>query len=101
MNSVGVKSRRYINFGVENDDKDPKTKTGDHLRISKFKNIFAKGYTPNWSEEVFVSKQLKNCPEFILVVLNDEEIFETFYKKELQKINEKEFRVEKVNKKIE
>ena len=101
MNSVGVKSRRYINFVVENDDKDPKSKAGDHVRISKFKTFFAKGYTPNWSEEVFVSKKLKNCPEAILVILNDEEIFVTFYKKELQKINEKEFRVEKVNKKIE
>ena len=41
----------------EVNDKDPKFKVGDHIRISKYKNIFAKGYAPNWSEEVFVIKK--------------------------------------------
>ena len=41
-------------------DKDPKFKVGDHVRIYKYKNIFAKGYTPNWSEKVFVIKNVKN-----------------------------------------
>ena len=40
-------------------DKDPKFKVDDHVRISKYKNIFAKEYTPNWPEEVFVIKELK------------------------------------------
>ena len=40
--------------------KDPKFKVGDNVRISKYKNIFAKGYTPNWSEEVFVTSKIKN-----------------------------------------
>ena len=40
--------------------KDPKFKVGDHVRISKCKIIFAKGYMPNWSEEVFVIKKVKN-----------------------------------------
>ena len=47
----------YIDFEVENNDKDAKLKVGDHVRISKHKNIFAKGYTTNWSEQVFVVKK--------------------------------------------
>ena len=41
-------------------DKDPKFKVGDHVRISKYKNAFAKGYTSNWFEEVFVIKKVEN-----------------------------------------
>ena len=54
-----VKDNTYIDFKKEVNDKDPKFKFGDHVRIFKYKNIFAKGYTPNWSEEVFVIKKLK------------------------------------------
>ena len=54
MKTSDVKSSTYISFVTENNDKDPKFKFGDHLRISKYKNIFAKGYTLNWSEEVFI-----------------------------------------------
>ena len=57
---IDVKDNTYIDFGKEVDDNDPKFKVGDHVRISKYKNIFAKGYTPNWSEEVFVIKKIKN-----------------------------------------
>ena len=46
----------YINIGKEGNDNDPKFKVDDHVRISNYKNLFAKGYTPNWSEEVFVIK---------------------------------------------
>ena len=46
----------YINADKEINNKDPKFKVGDHVRISKYKNIFAKGYMANWSEEVFVIK---------------------------------------------
>ena len=53
MKPADVKSSRYIGFNVEKNKKDPKFKVGDPIRISKYKNIFAKGYTPNWSEEVF------------------------------------------------
>ena len=53
MKPADVKSSKYIDFGIEHNDKDPKFKIGDHVRISKHKNIFAKGYTPNWSEERF------------------------------------------------
>ena len=57
MKPVYVKDNTYINIGKEVNDKDPKFEVGHHLRISKYKNIFAKGYTPNWSEEVFVTKK--------------------------------------------
>ena len=57
MKPVNVKDNIYIDFEKEVNDKDPKFKFGDNIRISKYKNIFAKGYTPNWSEEVFVIKK--------------------------------------------
>ena len=53
MKPVDVKDNAYIDFEKEVNNRDPKFKTGDHVRISKYKNIFAKGYMPNWSEEVF------------------------------------------------
>ena len=54
MKPVDVKSSIYIDFDKENNDKGPKFNVGDHERISKYKNIFAKGYVPNWSDEVFL-----------------------------------------------
>ena len=60
MEPTDVKSSTYIHFDVENSDKGPKFKVGDDVRIFKYKNIFGKGYTPNWSEEVFVIKMVKN-----------------------------------------
>ena len=76
----------------------PEFKVGDHVRISKYKNIFAKGYMPNWSEEVFVIKKVKNTVPWTYAInnLNGEEITGTFYEKELPKTNQKEFRIEKV-----
>ena len=50
MKPIDVKDNTYINFKKEVNDKDPKFKVGDHVRISKYKKIFAKGYTPNQSE---------------------------------------------------
>ena len=78
--------------------KDPKFKIGDHVRISKYKNIFAKGYTPNWSEEVFVISKIENTVSWTYAIsdLNREKIVWKFYEKELQKTNKKEFRIEKV-----
>ena len=52
-----VKSRTYIDSSKENNDADPKFKIGDNTKISQYKNIFAKAFTPNWSEEVFVIKK--------------------------------------------
>ena len=96
-----VKDNAYINIGEEVNDKDPKFKVDDHVRISKYKHIFAKGYSPNWCEEIFVIKKIKNTVPWTYVIndLNGEEIIGTFYEKELQKINQQEFRIEKVIKK--
>ena len=58
--SVDVKPNIYINSSKEIDDEDSEFKIGDNVRISKSKNIFAKGYVPNWSEEVFVITKVKN-----------------------------------------
>ena len=101
MKPTDVKDNTYIDFGKEVNDNDLEFKVGDHVRISKYKNIFAKGYTPNWSEEVFVIKKIKNTVPWTYVIddLNGEEITGTFYEKELQKIDQQEFRIEKVIKK--
>ena len=71
------------NFEKEVNDKDPKFKVGDYVRISKCKNIFAKGYTPNWSEEVFVISKIKNTVPWTYVIndLNGEEFIGSFYEK--------------------
>ena len=103
MKPVDVKDNRYID-SMElhptelHSNKDPKFKVGDHVRISKYKNIFAKGYTPNWSEEVFVIKKVKNTVPWTYVIndLNGDKIIGTFFEKELQKTNQQEFRIEKV-----
>ena len=86
MKSVDVKPNAFIDFGVENNAKYHKFEVGDHVRISKYKNIFAKCYAPNWSEKVFVIKNVKNTVLWIYVFyLNGEEIVGTFYRKQLQK----------------
>ena len=101
MKPIGVKNNTYIIIGKEVNDKDSKFKVGDHLRILKYKNIFAKCYTPNCSGEIFVIKGTKNTVPWTYVIndLNGGEIIGTFYEKELQKTNQEEFRIEKVIKK--
>ena len=98
LKPVDVKDKTHIDFKKEVNEKDPKFKVGDHERISKYKNIFAKGYTSNWSEEVFVVSKIKNTVPWTYVIndLNGAKIIQTFYEKELQKTNQKEFRIEKV-----
>ena len=98
MKSVDVKDDTYINFKKEVNDRNPKFKIGDHVRIFKCKNIFAKGYTPNWSEEAFVVSKIKNQVPWTYVIndLNGEETIGTFFEKELQKTDQKEVRIEKV-----
>ena len=88
MKPIDVKDNTYIDIVKEFNYKDPKFKVGDQVRISKYKNIFAKSYTRNWSEEIFVIKKIKNTVPWTYVIndLNNEEIIGTFYEKELQKI---------------
>ena len=87
MKPVDVKNNTYINFGKKVNDKDPNFNVRDSVRISKYKNIFAKEYTPNCSEEGFVIKKVKNTVPWTYIIndLNDEEIIGTFYEKEFQK----------------
>ena len=97
MKPVDIKDNTYIGFFKKVSDKNHKFRVGDHVRISKYKNIFAKGYIPNWSEEIFIIKKIKNTVPWTYV-LNDhngEEIIGTFYENELQKTNQKEFKIEK------
>ena len=98
MKPVDVKPSTYIDKEITN--KYPKFKIGDLVRISKYKNIFAKGYVSNWSEEVFIIKKVKNTVPWAYVIseLKGEEILEKFYEKKLQKTNQEELRVEKVMK---
>ena len=101
MKPVDVKDNTYIDFVKKSNNKDLKFQVGNHVRISKYKSIFAKGYTPNWSEKFFVIKKVNNIvPEtYVINDLNGEEITGAFYEKELQKTNQKEFSIEKVVKK--
>ena len=95
---VDVKDNTYIDFEKEANNKDPNFKIGDYVKISKYKNIFAKGYMPNWCEEGFISIKIKNTVPWTHIIndLNGEETTGTFYEKKLQKTNQKEFRIEKV-----
>ena len=94
---IDVKDNTYINTDKEINYKDPKFKVGNYVRTSKYKKIFAKGYMPNWSE-VFAVDKIKNTVPWTYVIndLNGEKITGTFYENELQKTNQKEFRIEKV-----
>ena len=80
MKPIDVKDNTCINIGKEINDKYPKFQVRDHVRISKYKNIFAKGYTPNCSEEIFVIKEIKKTVPWTYVIndLNGEEIVGTF-----------------------
>ena len=71
----------YTDFNKENNEEDPKLKVGDNVRISKYKNIFVKGYVPNCYEEVFLTTKVKNTVPWIYVIsdLNREVIVRTFY----------------------
>ena len=95
MKPIDVTDDSYTEYNEDFNKKDPNFKVGDHVRISKYKTIFAKGYTPNWSEEVFVINKIKNTVPWTYVIsdLNGELITGSFYEKELQKANRKIFRI--------
>ena len=87
LKPVDVKSNICIDSSKEINDKNPKFKILDNVRISTYKNIFAKGYTPNWSEEVFVIKKVKNTvPQtYVISDLKGEEFVGTFTKMNCKK----------------
>ena len=99
MKPVDVKDNTYIDFKKEVNDKDPKFKVGDHVRISKYKNIFAKGYTPNWSEEVFVISKIKNTVQWYMLFMISmlKKLVELFITKKIIKDQSKRIQDSKSN----
>ena len=71
----------------EHNEKSARNNVGDRVRISKLKTIFVKGYTPNWSKEIFIVNKINDTVPYTynLKDLNDEEIIGSFYDRELQK----------------
>ena len=86
MKPIDVKDNKRV-YIDEHNEKDSRFKLGDRVRISKFKNIFAKGYTPNWSSEIIIVDKVNDTVpyRYNLKDLNDEEILGSFYDRELQK----------------
>ena len=101
MKPLDVKDNTYIDSMELHSNEDPNLEVGDHVGILRYKNIFSNGCTPNWSEETFVIKKVKNSIPWTNVIndLNGTEIIGTFFEKELQKTNQREFRTKKVIKK--
>ena len=100
MKPIDVKWDTYIDSSKQINDKNSKFEISDIARILKYKNIFAQGYIPNWSEAVFIIKKVKNTAPwtYIINILNWEEIVWRFNENEMHKYksNQKEFRIEKV-----
>ena len=86
MKPIDVKNNKRV-YIDEHNEKDSRFKVGDRVRISKFKNIFAKGYTPNWSQEIFIVDKINDTVPYTYNIeyLNGEKIVGSFYDKELQK----------------
>ena len=87
MKPINVTDDSFVEYNEESNEKDPKFKVGDHVRISQYKNIFAKRYSPDWSENVFAINKINNTIPWTYAIddLNGEEITGNFYEKELQK----------------
>ena len=98
MEPINVISDSYAEYNKDSNEKDPRFKLGDNVRIPKYENIFATGYTQNWSEEAFFVSNIKNTVLWTYVIsdLNGEPITGSFYEKELQKTSKEKFRIEKV-----
>ena len=97
MKPIDVISHSYDEYKEDSNEKGPKFKVGDR-RISKYKNIVAKRYTQNWSEEAFIITEIKNTVSWTYAIsdLNGDPVIGSFYEKEWQKTNQEKFRVEKV-----
>ena len=87
MKPIDVTSDSYAEYNEDSNEKDPKFKVGDHVRISKYKNIFSKRYTPNQSEQVFIISKIKKKVPWTYVIsdINGEPITGSFYGNTLQK----------------
>ena len=97
MEPVDVDPSMYFDFNKENNNEGSKFKVRHHVRISKYKNIFAKGYVPNWSEEVFVIKKVKSTVPWTYVIsdLKEDKIVGTFYEKSCKKQIKKSLELKK------
>ena len=95
MKPVDVNPSMYIDFNKENNKEGPKFKVGDNVRISMHKNIIAKDYVPNWPEEVFVIKKVKNIVPWKYVINDLNSEVGTFYEQELQKTIKKSLDLKK------
>ena len=97
MKSIDITSDSYADYNEDSNKKDPKLKVGNHVKISKYRNIFAKWYTPNWSEEAFVVSKTKNTVPWTDVTsdLNGEPSIGSLYEKELQKTSHEKIKKEK------
>ena len=89
MKPIDVRDNNKTVYIDEHNEKDSKFKVGDGVRISRYKNVFAKVYAPNWSSEIFIVDKINDTVPYTynLKDLNDEEIIGSFYDKELQKLN--------------
>ena len=96
MKHIDVKSSTYIDSNKEINNRVPKFKVVNNVRISKYKNVFAKGYVPNWSEEVFVIKKVESTSPWMLLLILKKKLLERFTKTNYKKTNQKEFRNEEL-----
>ena len=96
MKPIDVADDSFAEYNEESNKKNPKFNVGDHVRISKYKDVFAKGYTPNWQEEIFIIKEVKDTVPWTYSIsdINSEKILGIFSEKELQKPDQKVFRIE-------
>ena len=93
MIPIDVISNYYAEYNEDSNTTKPKSKVGDHVRISKYKNILAKGYTQSWSEEDFVVSKIKDTVPwtYVIIDLNDEPNTGSFYEQELQKSSQEKY----------
>ena len=82
---IDVTSDSYAEYNQDSNEKNSKFEYGYHVRITEYKNIFTKGYTQNWSEQVFVVSKIKNKVPWTYIIsdLNGEPLTGSFYEKEL------------------
>ena len=89
MKPIHVKSSSYAEYGVDSNEEDAKFQVDDHVRISKYKNIFAIGYVPNCSEEVFIISKIKNAVRWTYVINDLLKLLEIFMKKNCKRLIKK------------
>ena len=96
---IDVTSNSYAKYNEHSNENEPKFNIGDRIRISNYKNIFAKGYTQNWSEKIVIISEIKNTVPWTYVIsdLNGEKIDGTFYEKRIVKNKSKEIQNRKDN----